>query len=608
MFGLAQLYQLRGRVGRSKMRAYALFTMPANRKLTEQAERRLKVLQSLDTLGAGFQLASHDLDIRGAGNLLGDEQSGHIKEVGYELYQQMLEEAVAALKAGVEFESRRRNGRRRSDRRAGDDPRALRHRSARCGSTLYRASSTLDDDGDIQSFGAELVDRFGPLPEEVAAAARDRRDQGAVPRANVEKVEAGPKGIIVAFRDNEFANPEGLVALCREAGHVGEGAPRHARRLHRRFRDGRAAPQGHAPPADRSGPDRGAQEGRLTARALESLLCFYGNAPSFRGAAQPRAWDVLVVKGSVDFLVWSPGCDEGVCGDEKLSGDGDQRDLGGFSGQAQGVVVGFSRRVVADGDQGGHVERGSDAGPAAGDGGAGRALPDWLTCGAKPARLAIAARSVWPSSGRSVASKLAIRGPMPGIEVRMASVVASSGSAVRRLGELGLDLGAGGRVLGDRRAVAGDSSASLACLRRVFSIAIISTSWRRRIEIALRRVWSSEGSGRKASLMTTAKRAIRPASSLSVLARRPSASRNALIRRGLTRPTSKPAGKSPDQAQGVRADRLQNERGEHHRRHVDAHEVGETGCMGIAGMQAEEGEGCQREQQPSDAGQAGKRS
>ncbi|TIO99236.1 MAG: hypothetical protein E5X90_23865, partial [Mesorhizobium sp.] len=80
------------------VRAYALFTLPANRKLTDTAERRLKVLQSLDTLGAGFQLASHDLDIRGAGNLLGEEQSGHIKEVGFELYQQMLEEAVAEVK------------------------------------------------------------------------------------------------------------------------------------------------------------------------------------------------------------------------------------------------------------------------------------------------------------------------------------------------------------------------------------------------------------------------------------------------------------------------------------------------------------------------------
>ena len=101
MFGLAQLYQLCGRVGRSKTRAYALFTLPENKPVTPQAEKRLKVLQSLDTLGAGFQLASHDLDIRGAGNLLGDEQSGHIKEVGYELYQQMLEEAVSMMKAGL---------------------------------------------------------------------------------------------------------------------------------------------------------------------------------------------------------------------------------------------------------------------------------------------------------------------------------------------------------------------------------------------------------------------------------------------------------------------------------------------------------------------------
>src|SRR5690606_16281356 len=96
MFGLAQLYQLRGRVGRSKSRAYAYLTVPPHRTLTPAAEKRLRVLQSLDSLGAGFSLASHDLDIRGAGNLLGDEQSGHIREVGYELYQEMLEEAVAS--------------------------------------------------------------------------------------------------------------------------------------------------------------------------------------------------------------------------------------------------------------------------------------------------------------------------------------------------------------------------------------------------------------------------------------------------------------------------------------------------------------------------------
>jgi hypothetical protein len=98
MFGLAQLYQLRGRIGRGKTRAYAYLTVPPGRALNEAASKRLEVMQTLDTLGAGFQLASHDLDIRGAGNLLGEEQSGHIREVGIELYQQLLEEAVEAAR------------------------------------------------------------------------------------------------------------------------------------------------------------------------------------------------------------------------------------------------------------------------------------------------------------------------------------------------------------------------------------------------------------------------------------------------------------------------------------------------------------------------------
>ena len=130
MFGLAQLYQLRGRVGRSKTRAYAIFTVPAGKPLTPQAEKRLKVLQSLDTLGAGFQLASHDLDIRGAGNLLGDEQSGHIKEVGYELYQQMVQDAVERLKSGLEEPAQEMWSPSHLARRAGHDPRGLYPRSA----------------------------------------------------------------------------------------------------------------------------------------------------------------------------------------------------------------------------------------------------------------------------------------------------------------------------------------------------------------------------------------------------------------------------------------------------------------------------------------------
>ncbi|HUI12233.1 MAG TPA: transcription-repair coupling factor [Xanthobacteraceae bacterium] len=211
MFGLAQIYQLRGRVGRAKLRAYALLTLPAGRKITPQAERRLKVLESLDTLGAGFQLASHDLDIRGAGNLLGDEQSGHIKEVGYELYQQMLEEAVISMKAGSTAPAADRWSPQITigtpvlipEDYVTDLPVRL---------ALYRRLAEIEDDRDIEGFGAELVDRFGPLPEEVEYLLQIVAIKTLCRRATVEKIEVGPKGAVLSFRDNIFANPEGLLA------------------------------------------------------------------------------------------------------------------------------------------------------------------------------------------------------------------------------------------------------------------------------------------------------------------------------------------------------------------------------------------------------------
>ncbi|HEX2655312.1 MAG TPA: transcription-repair coupling factor [Xanthobacteraceae bacterium] len=217
MFGLSQLYQLRGRVGRSKLRAYALFTLPAAKKITPQAERRLKVLQSLDTLGAGFQLASHDLDIRGAGNLLGDEQSGHIKEVGFELYQQMLEEAVLSLKAGISGPV----ADKWSPQITIGTPVLIPEDyvpdlSVRL--ALYRRLADLEDERDIDAFGAELVDRFGKLPEEVHHLLKIVAIKSLARHANVEKIEAGPKGAVLAFRDNTFADPEALVGFIREQG------------------------------------------------------------------------------------------------------------------------------------------------------------------------------------------------------------------------------------------------------------------------------------------------------------------------------------------------------------------------------------------------------
>jgi transcription-repair coupling factor (superfamily II helicase) len=212
-FGLAQLYQIRGRIGRAKARAYALFTVPPDRKLTDTAERRLTVLQSLESLGAGFQLASHDLDIRGAGNLLGEEQSGHIREVGFELYQAMLEEAVASLKTGEDaYEDKNEWSPQIS---LGMPVMIPEHYvpDLQLRMQLYRRLGDLSDIRDIDGAGAELIDRFGPLPPEVEALLKVILVKSLCRTANVEKVEAGPKGAVVTLRNNQFPDPAGLVRL-----------------------------------------------------------------------------------------------------------------------------------------------------------------------------------------------------------------------------------------------------------------------------------------------------------------------------------------------------------------------------------------------------------
>jgi transcription-repair coupling factor (superfamily II helicase) len=211
MFGLAQLYQLRGRVGRSKLRGYAYLTVPPERGLSEAAEKRLEVMQTLDTLGAGFMLARHDLDIRGAGNLLGEEQSGHIREVGIELYQQLLEEAVAAARAG---------GKTQSDAGAWSPTLNLGMEVlipdayvADLGVrlALYRRAAALKDRAELDALAAELIDRFGPLPAEVDNLLKTVALKLLCKVANIEKVDVGPKGAVIALRKNEFPNPMGLV-------------------------------------------------------------------------------------------------------------------------------------------------------------------------------------------------------------------------------------------------------------------------------------------------------------------------------------------------------------------------------------------------------------
>ncbi|MEM8749295.1 MAG: transcription-repair coupling factor [Pseudomonadota bacterium] len=217
MFGLAQLYQMRGRVGRSKTRAYALLTLSPNKVLTKTAERRLKVLQSLDSLGAGFQLASHDLDIRGSGNILGEEQSGHVREVGYELYQQMLEEAVAELKDGGETVSDDRWSPQISVGATVMIPESY-VPDLTLRMSLYRRLAELDTAEEIDAFGAELIDRFGPLPEEVEHLLKIVFVKSLCRKANVEKLDAGPKGVVIQFRNKEFAEPAKLITWIGEQG------------------------------------------------------------------------------------------------------------------------------------------------------------------------------------------------------------------------------------------------------------------------------------------------------------------------------------------------------------------------------------------------------
>ncbi|CAN5394772.1 transcription-repair coupling factor [soil metagenome] len=215
MFGLAQLHQIRGRIGRSKARAFAYLTTDPKKPLSLSAERRLQVLQSLDNLGAGFQLASHDLDQRGGGNLLGDEQSGHIREVGVELYQQMLEDAVASLReAGEEVVDR------------GWSP-AINVGAAvlipedyvpdlNVRLSLYRRLSDAENTESREALAAELIDRFGPLPDEAKQLLRIVGVKANCKIACIERIDAGPKGAVLTLRNNTFPNPMGLVGLIQK--------------------------------------------------------------------------------------------------------------------------------------------------------------------------------------------------------------------------------------------------------------------------------------------------------------------------------------------------------------------------------------------------------
>ena len=254
---------------------------PPNGKITVQAEKRLKILHSLDSLGAGFTLASHDLDLRGAGNLLGDEQSGHIREVGYELYQSMLEEAVQRLKEqGAEEQEEQWSPTINVGMPVLLPEAYVPDLQVRLG--LYRRLSGLRESADVENFAAELADRFGPLPEEVKHLLTVVQIKNYCRRAGIAQVDAGPKGAVITFRNKKFSNPQGLVTFMHEQGANVKLQPDHklvfkadwddgverlkgARSLARELADiasGKTAQKG-APAASRRAPTGAAHELRI---------------------------------------------------------------------------------------------------------------------------------------------------------------------------------------------------------------------------------------------------------------------------------------------------------------------------------------------------------
>ena len=210
ILGLSQLYQLRGRIGRSKLRGYCYLTTVPNKTLTETAQKRLDVMQTLDQLGAGFTLASHDLDIRGAGNLLGEEQSGQVREVGVELYQQLLEDAVAEARGDLRAQQKQEWAPQINLGTSVLIPEAyVTDLSVRLG--LYRRIATLENDQEAEAFAAEMIDRFGALPNEVENLLKIVAVKRLCRSAGIERIEAGPKGAVLSFRNNRYAKPDRLI-------------------------------------------------------------------------------------------------------------------------------------------------------------------------------------------------------------------------------------------------------------------------------------------------------------------------------------------------------------------------------------------------------------
>ena len=235
-FGLAQLHQLRGRVGRSHHQAYAYLLTPPPDALSAQAAKRLEAIQMMEDLGSGFYLAMHDLEIRGAGEVLGDSQSGEMAEVGFQLYNDMLRAAVSALRAGHEPNL---------NEPLGVTTEISLHVPALLPATycndiherlvIYKRFASADTNDEIDALQEELIDRFGPLPEQAAALVACHRLRLAAKLMGVVKIDAGPERTTLQFVKAPPFDPGALILLVQRDGHIRFAGPD-------RLRIDRAAP------------------------------------------------------------------------------------------------------------------------------------------------------------------------------------------------------------------------------------------------------------------------------------------------------------------------------------------------------------------------------
>jgi transcription-repair coupling factor (superfamily II helicase) len=220
-FGLAQLHQLRGRVGRSHHQAYAYLMVPDLEGLTKQASQRLDAIQQMEELGSGFYLAMHDLEIRGAGEVLGENQSGNMLEVGFQLYNEMLSEAVRCLKAGIEpdllnplnaaTEINLHSPALLPDDYCGDVHLRL---------SFYKKLATANNGDQIDRLTEEIVDRFGKLPPQGQTLIDVHRLRVLAKPYGVAKVDAAPSLISISFKKDAPVEPLRIIELIQKNKHI----------------------------------------------------------------------------------------------------------------------------------------------------------------------------------------------------------------------------------------------------------------------------------------------------------------------------------------------------------------------------------------------------